>query len=112
MSIYDTTLLAAATLSPTLYPFAVIAAIGTGILFVLSVSAYRQRRSTPYLLVTCSIGALVLRSIVGIGTIAGFVPMYVHHLVEHTFDFLIAVTLLAAVYLIGRPARKREDARL
>lgn len=74
-----------------------LALVGTGVLFVVSALAYRQRRSTRYLLITVAVGALFLRSIVGVGTVLGVVPMPVHHLVEHSLDFLIAALVLYAV---------------
>jgi arginine exporter protein ArgO len=73
-----------------------LAALGTGALFVVSLLAYRQRQSRTYLLVTAAVGALVLRSVVGIGTVLGYTPMFAHHIVEHTFDFLIAALILYA----------------
>jgi putative Ca2+/H+ antiporter (TMEM165/GDT1 family) len=75
-----------------------LAGLGTGSLFVVSALAYRQRRSRRYLLITVAIGALFLRSLVGVGTVLGYTPMVVHHLVEHTFDFLIAAIVLYAVF--------------
>jgi cell division protein FtsW (lipid II flippase) len=78
-----------------------LAAVGTGLLFVVSVVAYRQRRSRRYLLVTVAVGALFVRSVVGMGTVSGVVPMTVHHLVEHSFDFSIAALILYAVYQSG-----------
>ena len=75
----------------------VLAGLGTGILFVVSFLAYWQRRSVRYLLIAVAVGALFLRSIVGIGTVLGYTPMVVHHLIEHTFDFLIASLILYAV---------------
>lgn len=76
----------------------ILAGLGTGILFIASLQAYRQRRSTKYLLITVAVGALLFRSVVGVGTVAGYTPMVVHHVVEHTFDFLIATLVLYAVY--------------
>jgi hypothetical protein len=78
-----------------------LAGLGTGALFAVSLLAYRQRRSTRHLLVTLAVGTLFLRSVVGAGTILGYTPMVVHHLVEHTFDFLIAALVLYAVLRTG-----------
>jgi hypothetical protein len=80
-----------------------LAGIGTGLLFVVSIFAYRQRRSRRYLLVTVAVGALFVRTIVGFGTVSGLVPMTTHHLVEHSFDFSIAAIILYAVYRSGTP---------
>lgn len=74
-----------------------LAGVGTGVLFVISLLAYQQRRSGRYLLITVAVGSLFLRSIVGAGTVMGYTPMVVHHLVEHTLDFLIAALILYAV---------------
>lgn len=79
----------------------ILAATGTGILLLASIAAYRRRRTREYFLVTLAIGALFARSIVGIGTVHGLVPMFFHHLLEHTLDFLIAVVVLYAIYLTG-----------
>lgn len=80
-----------------------LAALGTGVLLFASVVAYRRRRSTRYALVTLAVGALFGRSIVGIGTVYGVVPMTVHHLLEHTLDFTIALLVLYAVYRRSEP---------
>lgn len=87
-----------------------LATIGTALVLLLAVGGYLRRRSTPYLLVVIAVSALFARSLVGFGTLYGFVPMGIHHLLEHGFDFLIAVCVLAAVYLMGSPdVRNRTD---
>lgn len=78
-----------------------LASIGTGVLFAVSLLAYRQRRSMRYLLIAVAVGALFLRSIIGAGTVMGYTPMMIHHLVEHTFDFLIAALILYIVLRSG-----------
>lgn len=75
-----------------------LAGLGTGVLFAGSVLAAWQRRDTRYVLVTLAVGALLVRSVVGLGTLYGRVPMEIHHLVAHTLDFTIAVLVLYAVY--------------
>jgi hypothetical protein len=85
-----------------------LAGLGTGILFFVSFLAYWQRRSVRYLLITVAVGALFLRSIVGTGTVLGYTPMVVHHLIEHTFDFLIASLILYAV-LRSKPSTAKEQ---
>jgi hypothetical protein len=79
----------------------VLATLGTLALFVVAVLATRRRRTAPYALLCGAIGLLVVRSLVGIGTVLGGVPMPVHHLIEHTSDFLIALLVLGAVYAVG-----------
>lgn len=88
-------------LAPVLVVSIVLAAVGTAILFLASLVAYSRRRTPQYLLIAVALGLLVARSIVGLGTVFGFVPMTIHHLVEHSFDFLIAVVVLYAVYRSG-----------
>lgn len=88
-------------LSPYLYPILFIAAAGTALLFLMSIAVYLRRRTTPFLLISIAIGLLVLRSIIGFGTVRGVVPMNAHHMIEHGFDFLIAALILVAIYLSG-----------
>ena len=88
-------------LTPVLLAIIVLAVVGTAVLFCIGVVAYSRRRSTRYLLVTIALGLLVTRSIVGLGTVFGLVPMTVHHLVEHGVDVSIAVLILYAVYRSG-----------
>jgi len=76
----------------------VVAGVGTGLLFLVSVVAYRRRRSAQYALISVAVGALLVRSVVGAGTVLGVVPMPVHHYLEHSLDFLIAAVVLYAVY--------------
>ena len=75
-----------------------IAGVGTGLLFLVSVLAYRRRRSPQYRLISLAVGALLARSVVGAGTVLGVVPMPVHHFVEHSLDFLVSAIVLYAVY--------------
>lgn len=76
----------------------VLAGMGTAALFVLGLVAYRRRRSRSYGYVAAALGLLVARSIVGLGTLRGTVPMAVHHGVEHGIDLLVALLVLAAIY--------------
>jgi hypothetical protein len=84
--------------SPVLLAVIACAGIGTGVLFLVSFVAYRRRRTGQYRLISAAVGVLVLRSLVGAGTVLGIVPMPVHHFVEHSLDFLIAAMVLYAVY--------------
>lgn len=97
----------AGELPPSTLAVVVLAAVGTGVLFALSLAAYLRRRTVPYGLVTVAIGMLLVRSVVGAGTVLGYVPMPAHHFLEHGFDFLIAACVLTAVYL-GRPTGRRD----
>lgn len=75
-----------------------VAGVGTGLLFLVSLVAYRRRQSAQYALIAVAVGALLTRSVVGAGTVLGVVPMPVHHFLEHSLDFLIAAVVLYAVY--------------
>lgn len=76
----------------------VLASIGTGVLFLVSVIAYRRRRRAQYRWIAVAMGALWTRSIVGAGTVFGIVPMPAHHFISHTLDLSIAAIVLYAVY--------------
>jgi hypothetical protein len=82
-----------------------LAALGTLSLFLIGFAVFLRRRSTRYLLVTAALGALVLRTLIGLGTVFGIVPMTLHHLLSHGLDFLIAMLVLSAVYLSGSSTR-------
>lgn len=96
--------------APFLLAGLVLAGLGTISLFALSVVAYRRRMESRYLLIAVALGALAARTVVGWGTVFGIVPMTVHHLVEHTLDFLIALLVLYAVYRSG-PQRVQPAGR-
>ena len=96
--------------SPILLSILFLAGLGTTVLFVLGTIAYSRRRSVPYLLITLALGALVVRTVVGLGTALGHVPMGVHHLVEHGLDFVIAALLLAAIYRSGSTSWEERGA--
>jgi len=63
---------------------ALVAGVGTGILFVVSVVAYRRRKGAQYRLIIAAVGVLLFRSVVGTGTILGVVPMPIHHFLSNT----------------------------
>lgn len=88
-------------LAPVLIAVISLAVLGTTVLFVAGLVAYARRHTLRYLLITVVLWVLVVRSVTGLGTVLGLVPMTVHHLVEHGFDFLIAVLILYAVYRSG-----------
>ncbi|MDS0473616.1 hypothetical protein [Natrinema sp. 1APR25-10V2] len=88
-------------LAPVLVAVIVLAVLGTTALFVVGLVAYSRRRTARYCLISVVLGVLVVRSITGLGTVLGLVPMTVHHLVEHGFDFLIAVLVLYLVFRSG-----------
>lgn len=84
--------------APFIFGGLLLAGIGTVLVFCLGLVAYRRRRSREYLLLTLALGALVVRTIVGWGTVVGAVPMVVHHILEHGLDFTIAVIILYTAY--------------
>ncbi|NGM67823.1 hypothetical protein G6M89_02155 [Natronolimnobius sp. AArcel1] len=88
-------------LAPVLLGIIVLAVLGTTILFGCGLVAYSRRRSQRYLLITIVLGLLVARSVIGLCTMFGLIPMGVHHLIEHSVDFMIAVLILYAVYRSG-----------
>ena len=85
--------------SVTLLGLILAAVLATGVLFVVSLVAYRRRQTVQYLLVSLAIAGLVVRSVVGTGTVLGVIPMPIHHLVSHSLDVFIASVVLYAVYV-------------
>lgn len=88
-----------------------LSAVGSLVVFALALSALRRRHSLPYLLITAALGALVLRPVVGTGTVLGYVSMNAHHTVEHLLDVVIAGFLIAAVVSVGSLERDRSARR-
>lgn len=97
-------------LAPILVAVIILAVVGTILLFWAGIIAYSRRQTTRYLLITAVLGMLVARSIIGLGTVFGLIPMTIHHLIEHSFDFLIAIAILYTVYRSG-PATKTYSFR-
>jgi hypothetical protein len=95
--------------TPVLLAVILLAALGTVVLFLLSLVVYSRRPTTRYLLVSVALGALVFRTGVGLGTVFGYVPMTTHHLLEHGLDFCIAALILAAAYLSGSSPSLASD---
>lgn len=81
----------------------IIAGIVSMLIFSVSCWVYLQRRTRPYLLLTVALGALVGRSVVGALDVLGHVSHAQHHVIEHGFDMVIAVSLLAAIISMGSP---------
>ncbi|MFA9425448.1 hypothetical protein [Natronorubrum sp. A-ect3] len=88
-------------LAPVLVLVIILAVLGTMVLFLVGLYGYLQRQTTTYLVLTIVLGALVARSVVGMGTVLGLVPMTAHHLIEHGFDVLIATLLLSLIVRHG-----------
>lgn len=86
----------------------ILAAIITGVVFLVSLIAYHRRRSRQYLLVSIALFALWFRSVVGALTVLDILPMYHHHLIEHGLDAVIGVLILIAVYAYA-PGRFRSE---
>lgn len=75
-----------------------LAGLGSGALAALALAALARRRSWSYLLVALAIGSLVVRTVLGIGMLGGFVSLPAHHVLEHVLDVVIVALLFAAVY--------------
>jgi hypothetical protein len=95
--------------TPLLAGVLVLATLGTVVLLGLSITAYRRRGTRPYLIVSVVLALLTGRTLVGLGTVFGAVPMVPHHLIAHTIDLLTAALLLYTVYSV--PLTKVEGAR-
>ncbi|MFB6104130.1 MAG: hypothetical protein ABEJ57_03470 [Halobacteriaceae archaeon] len=90
---------ASGTLPPLVVVVAVLAAIGTAGVLGVALAAYVRRRERSYLLVVLAIAALLGRSLVTVYTY-GFAGLSTgrHHLIEHGFDVVFVVLVIAAVY--------------
>jgi ABC-type branched-subunit amino acid transport system permease subunit len=97
-----------AGVSPSLFVVLVLTTLGSAALGALAGMALYRRRSLPYFLVTVAIGTLLLRSLLGIGTLGGVTSMATHHLLEHLLDAVVIGLLFAAVY-VARSADARRD---
>jgi hypothetical protein len=86
----------------------VLSAVAGAVLCGLAVTAYRQRRTRPYLLIALALTALFARPLVAL--LSGFelVSAPTHHLLEHALDTLFVVLVLGAVY-DARTVEKRLD---
>jgi cell division protein FtsW (lipid II flippase) len=87
--------------TPALLVAICLAALGTVALFCIGLVACFRRPTRRYLLVSLALAILVFQTIIGLGTVLGYVPMTVHHFIQHGLDFLIATLILVAVYLSG-----------
>ncbi|AXR79680.1 hypothetical protein AArc1_3387 [Natrarchaeobaculum sulfurireducens] len=86
------------TMAPVLIGIILLAAFGTAILFFAGIVGYHRRRTIRHGIIAIALGLLVARSLVGLGTVFGLVPMVAHHIIEHGFDLLIAALLLYLLY--------------
>ena len=84
--------------APVLIGIILLAAFGTAILFLVGLGGYHRRRTVRHGVIAIVLGLLVGRSLVGLGTVFGIVPMVAHHIIEHGFDLLIAALLLYLLY--------------
>jgi len=80
-----------------------LATLVTAALFLVAAAGVARRRNRTYALLSVAIGLLVVRSLVGLGTVMGAVPMPVHHLAGHGVDLSIAVLVLAAIFAVDSP---------
>jgi len=81
-----------------------LAAVLTAVVAGLAIAAFVRRRSRRYLLVALALSTLLARSAVGLGAYAGVVGSGLHHTLEHGLDVAMAALVIAAVYMVGRPA--------
>ncbi|WP_458206083.1 DUF7471 family protein [Haladaptatus sp. NG-SE-30] len=79
-----------------------LAALGSVLVLALSLVAFRQRRTLPYLLVTLAFAALAGRALVGGLTTANYLAGGAHHLAEHALDVVVIALLVGAVYYTRR----------
>lgn len=86
----------------------VLSAVAVAVLCGLSVAAYRQRRTRPYLLIALALTALFARPLVALLSGFSLVSAPTHHFLEHALDTLFVVLVLGAVYY-ARTVEKRLD---
>lgn len=84
----------------TLLAILTIAGLGSGALIALSLTALVRRRSWSYFLVTLAIGSLLIRTFLGVVMVGGYLPLDIHHLLEHFLDVLMIALLFAAIYVV------------
>jgi heme A synthase len=95
--------------------FIILGGIISSILASMSVFAFSQRRSRPYLLVSLALGMLAAKAFIGGLTVFRIIPTARHHMIEHGLDFITALLLIAAVIFArmesgGSESRFRSDA--
>lgn len=98
----------APTLDPILFVL-VVAGIGSALVVALALAAFARRQSLSYFLVTVALATLLLRSLLGVLFVNGYLASPYHHFMEHGLDVLVVVLLFAAVYAArtvdpGRPS--------
>lgn len=88
-------------------PFILVAAsVCSAAIVALAVAALLRRRATSYYLVVGALGALLLRSLLGIVTDGGVIPGHTHHFLEHVLDVAMVAMLFAAIWLTRRNGRQ------
>lgn len=78
------------------------AGLASAVLVAVAVLALAERWSTSHALVAAALGALAVRSVVGIATEVGLFAGHAHHFVEHALDLAVVAMLIAAVGLARR----------
>jgi len=89
---------------PTMFVLLSLAAALTAVVAGVAIAAFVRRRSRRYLLVALALSTLLARSAIGVGAYLGAVGPGIHHTLEHALDVSMAALVIAAVYLVGRPA--------
>lgn len=89
---------------PWIFALLTLAAVLTAVVAGVAIAAYVRRRSRRYLLVALALSTLVARSGIGLAAYMGTVGPALHHQLEHGLDVAMAALVIAAVYLVGKPA--------
>ena len=82
------------------------AGLGAALLLGLSLAAFLERGSRPYLLIVLALAALLARSVVAGLSLAGLLDGTQHHLLEHALDVAMGAFVIAAVYYARRVDRR------
>jgi len=93
--------------NPAVFALLTLAAVLTAVVAGLAIAAFVRRRSRRYLLVALALSTLVARSAVGLWAYTGRIGPVLHHQLEHGLDVAMAALVIAAVYLVGKPAYSR-----
>lgn len=91
--------------SPVAIALILLAGVASVVLALVGVMAFRRRRSPSYLLVATALVVLAMKALLGWMTIVGIVGVEPHYLIGHALDLLMALLLIAAIYVARSPHR-------